>query len=93
MKYVVTALLAIVCIAGVGRWFAERIADRRHRGLDHDRRHRQRDLQFEFIGRHHVSAVVPVTLKNDDMLSGLLGHSSRHSGSSRTVRGTGASSH
>jgi hypothetical protein len=27
------------------------------------------------------------------MLSGLLGHSSRRSGSSRTVRGTGASSH
>ena len=93
MKYVVIALLADLCIAGVGRWFAERIADRRHRGLDHDRRHRQRDLQVEFTGRHHVSAVAPITLKNDNMLSGLLGRSSRRSGSSRTIRGTDVSSH
>ena len=55
MKYVVTALLAIVCIAGVCRWIAERIADRRHRGVDHDRRLRPRECverqPDQFVGR------------------------------------------
>jgi hypothetical protein len=55
MKYVVTALLAIVCIAGVCRWIAERVADRRHCGPDQDRRLRPRKCieqqQDEFVGR------------------------------------------
>jgi hypothetical protein len=38
MKYVVTALFTVVCVAGLCRWLAGRIADRRHRGPGYDRR-------------------------------------------------------
>jgi hypothetical protein len=78
MKYIVTVSLAMLCFAGLCRWIAERIADRRDRGPDHDRRHFERRRTHVLNGNQtNMPAAAPIAPNNNNIFSGILGEGSR----------------